>query len=383
MLLFFGLAIGVLTGLCFNAGRTIYNGLKHLASLNPWAFGITYGLVITLVLGMFLVSRAPSMGIPPLFFTVAHYGLGVIVYIVLIVNSASLLLLLARLLNILPATAVKQAAVAVSALSLAIAAALSIYGGVNGAALQTNRYTVQLGSGSSTENAIQIALVSDLHLGYVMTETRLERIVAAINATNPDLVCLAGDIFDGDITALTNPEGLQALFHAIEAPYGVFACLGNHDAGPHYQEMLTFLQQAGVRLLADETVLVDNRFVLVGRKDSSPIGDQGAVRATVMALPPDNSLPVIVMDHQPGNIGNYGAETDLVLCGHSHRGQMFPFNLISKATYTVDYGYYAAPESGVQFIVSSGAGTWGPPFRVGSANEVVGITVFLPAQDNP
>lgn len=378
MLLIITITLGILLGLCFNAGRTIYYWLKHLGNFNPYIFATVYGLTLTLVLAVFLVSRVPGTGIPPVFFTIAHYGLGIILYIVMIFNFASLLILLARILSLLPTPIPKTVILATGAIAFSLAIALSLYGSINGAAIRTKHYIVHLAGSDGGQEPLKITLVSDIHLGYVVSENRLERIVARINTTTPDIVCFAGDIFDGDITSLENPTRLQELLQNIDAKLGVYACLGNHDAGPHYLEMLNFLEEAGVMLLQDETILVDNRVLLVGRKDSSPIGNQGAARVAAMTLPENNTLPVIVMDHQPGNIKEYGSETDLVLCGHSHRGQMFPFNLISKATYLVDYGYYTSPETGTQFIVTSGVGTWGPPFRIGSNNEVVAIQVSLP-----
>lgn len=378
MLLMIVVALSLLLGLCYNAGRTIFFWLKQLGNFNPYIFGAIYGFTLALVLAAFLASRAPGTGIPPLVFTIAHYGLGVILYLVLIFNFISLLMLVARLLNLLPTPLARTTVLTIGAIAASLVIALSLYGSINGVAIRAKHYTVQLAGSQEGQNLLKITLVSDFHLGYVVSEKRLERIVARIDATKPDIVCFAGDIFDGDITSLGDPQKLQELFQSIDASLGVYACLGNHDAGPHYREMLSFLEGAGIRLLQDETILVDNRFLLAGRKDSTPIGDQGAARATAMALPKDNTLPVIVMDHQPGNIEEYGSETGLVLCGHSHRGQLFPFNLISKAAYLVDYGHYTSPETGTQFIVTSGVGTWGPPFRIGSDNEVVAIEVFLP-----
>ncbi|MFQ9651088.1 MAG: hypothetical protein ACLRZZ_13470 [Enterocloster sp.] len=134
---------------------------------------------------------------------------------------------------------------------------------------------------------------------------------------------------------------------------------GNHDAGPSYDRMMEFLSEAGVRVLQDEAVVIDSRFVLAGRKDSFPIGGQGERRGSLELPERTEDLPVIVMDHQPGNIRDYGKETDLILCGHTHKGQMFPFNLITDAVFDVDYGYYRASVDSPQVIVTSGAGTWG------------------------
>ena len=227
---------------------------------------------------------------------------------------------------------------------------------------------------------LRIALISDLHLGYVIGEHHLEKVINAVNSTKPDLVCIAGDIFDGDAAVPAAPEALKALFLKMDSVYGVYACLGNHDAGPSYGRMLEFLSEAGVHVLRDEAVVIDGRFVLAGRRDSYPIGGQRDKRENLTLPAKAGELPVIVMDHQPGNIRDYGEETDLILCGHTHKGQMFPFNLITDAVFDVDYGYYRASVDSPQVIVTSGAGTWGPPQRVATDNEVAEILVMLPVR---
>jgi len=87
----------------------------------------------------------------------------------------------------------------------------------------------------------------------------------------------------------------------------------------------------------------------------------------------DPNMPLVVIDHTPSNIEQYGSEIDLVLAGHTHRGQIFPFNLMTKAIFTVDYGHYQKDTDSPHFIVTSGVGTWGMPMRVGTNNEIVSI----------
>jgi hypothetical protein len=86
-------------------------------------------------------------------------------------------------------------------------------------------------------------------------------------------------------------------------------------------------------------------------------------------------MPVIVMEHNPAHIGEYGKEVDLILAGHTHKGQAFPGSLVTRAMYTVDYGYYQKDTDSPHVIVTSGAGTWGTPMRVGTNNEIVSIVL--------
>ena len=369
--------LGAFIGLIVNTGRKLFLWFRPFFSgASPLAFGVIYGIIMTSVIVLFVLSRLPDSRIPRAVFFADHYALGVAVYLVIFVNFTDFVLFVLRLSRMLTSPLPKGAAFAAGTAALVLSVVLSVYGGIHASAIQTKNYEVVL-KGDGKTDSMKIALISDIHLGYVVGETHLEKIVAAVNVAEPDLVCIAGDIFDGDITALENPSGLQKLFREINAPYGVYACLGNHDAGAGYEGMLEFLEKAHVRLLQDEEVVIDGRLILAGRKDSGPIGNQGADRTELNDTAKTENLPRIVLDHKPENIGEYDRSTDLILCGHTHRGQFFPANLINEATMDVNYGYYRKDAKSPQAVVTSGAGTWGPPFRIGTDSEVAMIQVTL------
>ncbi len=369
------LMMAFLVGVFVCAGVGIYRWFEPLwRRMGGRAFAIGYGVLVVLVLGVFVAGRTPGNPIPAVIHKIDHYAMGFLVYGVLFVDVVSAVLFLLGKLNLCPNT--------VSIVSGRVAVVLFLvvctYGCLHAWDLQTKRYEVQLvQSGEATEE-FKIVLITDLHLGYVMDAKRLEEIVARVNEESPDLVCVAGDIFDGDYTAVQEPEEIRNLFNSIEATYGVYACLGNHDAGGTYNQMIDFLAGTQIHLLRDEATVIAEKLVLVGRRDSSPIGGHGDERSAVDALIDGAELPVVVMDHQPGNIGEYDEKTDLILCGHTHQGQIVPFNLITGALFDVDYGYYRASENSPQVIVTSGAGTWGPPQRIGTDCEVVSISLMLP-----
>lgn len=392
MLVMLVIGLGTLIGLFANAGQKLFLWFgPFFTGVNPLVFGIVYGMIEAAVMALFVLSRMPDSRIPRVVFLVDHYALGVAVYVMLAVNLASLVLLICRLCHLLPTPLPQAVTVVTGIVALALAVAVSVYGGIHASVIRTKNYEIALQtdrtetdkakSDKAEQASMRIVLISDIHLGYVIDEKHVKKIVAAVNAAEPDLVCIAGDIFDGDITAVKNPSVLQELFREIKAPYGVYACLGNHDAGTGYEEMLEFLDKAQIRLLQDEEVLIADKIILAGRKDSGPIGGQGEKRAALADVaeesPPEAAkLPRIILDHRPENIGEYHRSTDLILCGHTHRGQMFPFNLVEKAVLEVDYGYYRQDEESPQAIVTSGVGTWGPPQRVGTDNEVVMIQVI-------
>ena len=147
--------------------------------------------------------------------------------------------------------------------------------------------------------------------------------------------------------------------------------------------MISLLEQSNITLLNDEYVTIDNRLILIGRLDPFPIGGFGDMqRKDIKEIFTmiDTNLPIVVMDHNPSNIHQYGKETDLIISGHTHRGQIFPGSLITKALFTVDYGHYQKDIDSPHVIVTSGAGTWGTPMRIGTNNEIVSITFISKTQ---
>ncbi len=166
----------------------------------------------------------------------------------------------------------------------------------------------------------------------------------------------------------------------IKSRLGVYAVLGNHDPSPEYPPLQAFFESAGIRLLNDETVAFSG-FTLVGRAESAPIhGDVSEGRKSLAELlaGADRSNPVIVIDHRPAGVDEavaFGA--DLIMCGHTHRGQIFPANLIAAWTHGAGRNYGHTVEGNTDVIVTSGVGYWGPPMRTASDAEVVLIQTDL------
>ena len=234
--------------------------------------------------------------------------------------------------------------------------------------LQKTSYKVET---IPVEQPVRIALLSDIHLGYVNGVRKLERIVQRVNEEQPDVVFIAGDLFDSNFEAMRHPERIQELLSTFQSTYGTFLAWGNHDAGDNFDKMRALVLQTNIHLLEDEVVDV-GPFVVGGRKDVRPIGDQGGERHSIeQALDAiDSSKPVFMLDHQPSTVLDYDDRIDLIVSGHTHRGQVWPFHLITQKIFPVDYGMLRK-ENGNVAIVSSGAGFWGPPIRIGTKSEYV------------
>ena len=223
---------------------------------------------------------------------------------------------------------------------------------------------------------LRIAMASDIHLSTVGARSRLAKLVESINALEPDIILLPGDIVDESMTAAEESR-LTAIFRQLRAPLGVFAVLGNHEYYSGLEESLAFLRASGITVLQDESVRVGDAFYLLGRKDPTALrqGEERMPLARIMADGKiDASLPLILLDHQPIRLGQaMEAGIDLELSGHTHAGQLFPLNLINKRIYEQNWGTLRKGKT--QYYVSCGFGTWGPPVRTGSVPELLLIRV--------
>jgi predicted MPP superfamily phosphohydrolase len=325
---------------------------------------------------MFSAFLPISSGVKRIINYAGSHWMGVYVYLLMFFFAVDLVVLLGCSTKIIPSPVPQRLRFYAGLAVILLSVGMVIYGRYNAGHIKFVSYDIQTKKTLPAE--MKIVLVSDLHLGAVNSEENLSRTVRGINSLEPDIVCIAGDIFNGNIYALRNPSETMALLKSITAVYGVYACLGNHDGGKTFKEMTRFLEQSNIKLLNDEYVTIDDRLVLTGRVDSRSIGGFDGLKRKKFAdinVPVNTDLPVIVMDHNPSNIEQYGNKIDLILSGHTHRGQMFPANLITKAIYIIHYGRYQKDDNSPHVIVTSGAGTWGMPMRIGSNNEIVIISL--------
>jgi predicted MPP superfamily phosphohydrolase len=306
----------------------------------------------------------------------AHW-MGILMYLLIFTLLADIFILIGSLINIVPRPISQNVIFYKGLIAIILTAGIVTYGIYNANRIKHVSYEIQLKN--VVLNDINIVMISDSHLGAINNfEKNLERIVQDINDMNPDIVCIVGDIFNDDFNLIRNPDRAISLFRSINATYGVFAVLGNHDGGRTLSQMKEFLEASNITLLNDEHVIIDGRLALFGRLDANPIGGFGTLERqditdTIVSVGAD--MPVIVMDHNPIHIKTYGNEVDLILAGHTHRGQMFPGNLITRAIFVADYGHYQKDENSPHAIVTSGVSTWGPPMRVGTNNEIVNVVL--------
>lgn len=260
---------------------------------------------------------------------------------------------------------------------------LCIYGMVHAGQISTTRYEIH----GAKKQSLKIALVADLHLGYSIGSRQMEEMVQKINQENPDLVVIAGDIFDNEYDAIYEPDHVADVLAGLKSRYGTYACYGNHDLDEKILAGFTFetkeervadrrfdefLTRAKIHMLEDETICVEDTFYLAGRKDPDRIRKTKETRKTPSELLSgiDQTLPVLVIDHQPSELSELAAAgADLDLSGHTHDGQIFPGNVLTGRMWENSCGIKKVGK--MYSVVTSGVGLWGPPMRIGTKAEVV------------
>lgn len=254
-------------------------------------------------------------------------------------------------------------------ISFILSVLLSIRGIYNVCKTPTvKEYSIEIPK-KSTEKSIRMILLSDLHLGFWNQTTRLAKIVEQTNTLSPDYILIAGDFFNSNCKELYDKENLCELFQSFCAP--VYGCLGNHDSGKDFDEMIEFLNQSGVTILMDRCTWLPEGICLVGWKDHKPLGYQGGQRNSLTSFLPENreDIPVVLLNHTPLDYEEVcQAGVDLMVSGHTHGGQFFPVSLVTKLSFPKDKGYNRYQS--LQTVICSGTDVFFPCMRFGSYDEI-------------
>ena len=246
------------------------------------------------------------------------------------------------------------------------AAAAGFYGILNASWTRITRMTVRLANLPTAWRGRKAALISDLHLGHVRNGSFLRRMVAKILKEEPDAIFIAGDLYDG--TAIDARRAAEPLSELV-ATHGVYFVAGNHEQFGDDSKYLRAIEAAGVRVLSNEKVEVDGlQIVGVPYRNAVNNGDLASVLHRMQL---DRNRASILLTHAPDHpeIAE-AAGVSLQLSGHTHLGQFIPWSWIARRIYR-QFVYGLSQIGKMQVFTSSGAGTWGPPLRLGSNSEIV------------
>jgi uncharacterized protein len=259
--------------------------------------------------------------------------------------------------------------------TITVVSVITIAAHVNTWFPKTTTLELELDGKNSHMRSLRIVMVSDIHLGSLTPKNRIEKMVRKINSLDPEIILTAGDVLDEDVGPVIYRD-LGSALKQLEAPLGVYGVTGNHEYIGGVREAANYLTSHGIFLIRDSVIKINNSFYLAGREDRSIDTFSEKKRKSVEELLSfaTDDLPVILLDHQPYSLEKSAAAgADLQLSGHTHHGQLWPFNFITRAIYTISRGY--GEIDGMKVYVSNGIGTWGPPMRLGSRPEIVVINV--------
>lgn len=344
---------------------------------------IIYWIIYWLIAFSFILSNIlrgilSNDNVISLFVTVigAIY-IGIFIYSILIFIEIDIIKFILKRINISPSIKHKLRIIYCRGISVfAIIFIIVGYGIWNARNQVLTNYNININKQAGSITSLNAVMISDVHMGILTREADITKMVKSINELNPDIVLFAGDIFDEN-TSKNLKEFSRESFKNIKSKYGVFAITGNHEYGAgELTETISYFKDADIQFLRDEPIKVADSFYIVGRNDPANIRVTGEERKSLEDIlsETDKSLPIIVLNHRPEDLEEAeNAGVDLQLSGHTHKGQIFPGNLVTGYLNEKDYGYLKKGD--FNLIVSSGYGTWGPPMRIGSKSELVEINI--------
>lgn len=332
---------------------------------------ISSSVVLGRVIERFSICHASSISI-----WIGSFWLAFMAYLFFGILFVDILRGLNHLFSIFPSVIVENYEAAkriTGAIIFASVAVIIIIGHLNAIKPSVTMLNLDVNGKTTGLSSLNIVLVTDIHLGTIIRNARVENLVGQINSMEPDIVLFAGDIVDEDLRPVVE-QNMGKTLQNIKSRFGIYACTGNHEFYGGVEEAVAYLEQHGIKFLRDNAVMIDNNFYIAGREDRNIYSITGKRRKELSEILKgvDRRYPVILMDHQPFKLNALtGSGVDIQFSGHTHDGQLWPFNYITGLIYELSWGFTKIDQT--NFYVSCGFGTWGPPVRLGNVSEIVNV----------
>ncbi len=368
--------------------------MKHCNHRFNWLrFKVPFAVVyLFMALSPVIAFLLPKSAVAIVIRRISTYWIGIMLYSLLYVVLFDLLRLIAKhtkLKNTLLFS--RGSVISIGSVVVACAVATCLYGIFNARNIKVNEYSVTVNKSCGSEKHLKAVLVADLHMGYAIGVDHITNMVKKINEQNADIVIIAGDIFDNSYDGMDDPEGIKAQLKSIKSKYGVYAVYGNHDIDEkilmgftfdwggkqlNSEKMTNFIKECDIKLINDESVLINDEFYLVGRRDTDKPGTEDGTRAEISELTKDldKTKPIFVLSHEPDELQKTAdAGADIDFSGHTHDGQLFPGNLTIGLFWENPCGMIK--KDNMYSIVTSGVGVYGTFMRVGTDAEICSIDI--------
>ncbi|MDR0543589.1 MAG: metallophosphoesterase [Dysgonamonadaceae bacterium] len=351
-------------------GYIFYKGWKSLPALPmaKTAYSIVYGIFYSSFIFAMLGRNLLPLGIQKALYLPGTVWLGAMLYLTLWFVMTDGLYLLCRLIPSVKKRTRSLRFFRIQActgyLLVFLVLANGYYRFVHPAVAEQ---TIDIHKSGGKYRNLKIVAFSDIHLGVAIDKKRLQSYIQLVNRQQPDLILIGGDVVDNNVLPL-NLENMQEELNRLQAPLGVYMCLGNHEYLSGITPSLEFLKKTQIRVLIDEAIAIDNSFWLIGRDDTHGNPRRQPLKALLAQA--DAAQPLLLIDHEPWVIREaVENHIDWQFSGHTHYGQMWPLSYVVNRVFTIGYGYEKFGDTHI--YVSSGLGLWGPPFRIGTQSEIV------------
>lgn len=368
--------------------------MKHYNHRFNWLrFKVPFAVVyLFMALSPVIAFLLPKSAVAIVIRRISTYWIGIMLYSLLYVVLFDLLRLIAKhtkLKNTLLFS--RGSVISIGSVVVACAVATCLYGIFNARNIKVNEYSVTVNKSCGSDKHLKAVLVADLHMGYAIGVDHITNMVEKINQQDADIVIIAGDIFDNSYDGMDDPEGIKAQLRSIKSKYGVYAVYGNHDIDEkilmgftfdwggkqlHSEKMTNFMKECNIKLINDESVLINDEFYLVGRRDTDKPGTEDGTRAEISELTKDldKTKPIFVLSHEPDELQKTAdAGADIDFSGHTHDGQLFPGNLTIGLFWENPCGMIK--KDNMYSIVTSGVGVYGTFMRVGTDAEICSVDI--------
>lgn len=368
--------------------------MKHCNHRFNWLrFKVPFAVVyLFMALSPVIAFLLPKSAVAIVIRRISTYWIGIMLYSLLYVVLFDLLRLIAKhtkLKNTLLFS--RESVISIGSVVVACAVATCLYGIFNARNIKVNEYSVTVNKSCGSDKHLKAVLVADLHMGYAIGVDHITNMVEKINQQDADIVIIAGDIFDNSYDGMDDPEGIKAQLKSIKSKYGVYAVYGNHDIDEkilmgftfdwggkqlHNEKMTNFMKECNIKLINDESVLINDEFYLVGRRDTDKPGTEDGTRAEISELTKDldKTKPIFVLSHEPDELQKTAdAGADIDFSGHTHDGQLFPGNLTIGLFWENPCGMIK--KDNMYSIVTSGVGVYGTFMRVGTDAEICSVDI--------
>lgn len=368
--------------------------MKHCNHRFNWLrFKVPFAVVyLFMALSPVIAFLLPKSAVAIVIRRISTYWIGIMLYSLLYVVLFDLLRLIAKhtkLKNTLLFS--RGSVISIGSVVVACAVATCLYGIFNARNIKVNEYSVTVNKSCGSDKHLKAVLVADLHMGYAIGVDHITNMVEKINQQDADIVIIAGDIFDNSYDGMDDPEGIKAQLKSIKSKYGVYAVYGNHDIDEkilmgftfdwggkqlHSEKMTNFMKECNIKLINDESVLINDEFYLVGRRDTDKPGTEDGTRAEISGLTKDldKTKPIFVLSHEPDELQKTAdAGADIDFSGHTHDGQLFPGNLTIGLFWENPCGMIK--KDNMYSIVTSGVGVYGTFMRVGTDAEICSVDI--------